>query len=755
MREVTKMSNLKIYCEKAKSLVAQMTLEEKAQLVSGKNMWETRDCKRLGIKKLDMSDGPHGIRKQLDYDDIAVDESVKTVGFPSGSCVSNSWDTDILNKLGKALGKSAKIHDISLLLGPGTNIKRSPLCGRNFEYLSEDPHLAGELAAAYIDGVQSEGVSACVKHFAANNQETRRLTVNSVVDERALREIYLSAFEKCVKTAGVDTVMAAYNSLNGHSCSQNKRLLTEILRGEWGFDGMVVSDWGAVTNDPAAVAAGCNLKMPGFKNNPAGIVKAVAEGSLMESELDESAARVVSLLLYAMDTKLKTADWGRGKEDLDTNHTLARKLAAESMPLLKNDGTLPLKKAEKILLVGEYAERPHFQGGGSSHVNVYMVDNAVSLFKENGWDATYIPDFSSKDAILTAAKNAQKVIVFAGKPVSEESEGFDKVNMDLPEPQNAAIQTLIEANIPTAVVVFEGSAVEMPWADDVSAILYAFLPGEAANGAVYDILTGAVNPSGKLAETLPKRIEDTPAYLFFPGEGDVSPYGESLFVGYRYYDKRRIKTAFPFGHGVSYTTFAYSKIKTDKPGYLDTDIVTVSVNVTNTGAIAGKEVVELYIAPDFKTAAKGVIRPIKELKAFKKVELAPGETKSVTLTLGYRDFAFYDPRIADWRVNSGNYELQIGASSADIRGAATVTITSTRVEKIVYTRDSLMGDLYENPKGRVIIEGMLKTYHFETKDKAGDEEAYKKMILSMPLKALILVGVQAEQIDAIIEQVNG
>jgi len=748
------MSNLKNYYEKAKGLVAQMTLEEKSQFVSGRNMWETRGCERLGIEKLDMSDGPHGIRKQLDYEDIAVDASVKTVGFPSGSCVSNSWDTDVLNKMGKALGKNAKIHNVSLLLGPGTNIKRSPLCGRNFEYFSEDPCLAGELSLAYIDGVQSEGVSACVKHFAANNQETRRFTVNSVIDERALREIYLYAFEKCVKTAGVDTIMAAYNSLNGNSCSQNKRLLTDILRGEWGFDGMVVSDWGAVTNDVAAVAAGCNLKMPGFKNNPAGIAKAVTDGSLLQSELDESAARVVSLLLYAADTKSKTADWGRGEEDLDANHALARKLAAESMPLLKNSGVLPLKKTEKILLVGEYAEKPHFQGGGSSNVNVYKIDSAVELFKENGWDVTYISDFSNKDAILSAAKNVKKVIVFAGKPVSEESEGFDKPNMNLPQPQNAAIQALTEAKIPTITVVFEGSAVEMPWADDVSAILYAFLPGEAANGAVYDILTGEVNPSGKLAETLPKRLEDTPAYLFFPGEGDVSFYGESLFTGYRYYDKKRIKTAFPFGHGLSYTNFEYAKIKTDKPEYPDTDIVTVSVDVTNTGAIAGKEIVELYVAPDFTTSAKGVIRPVKELKAFKKVGLSPGETKTVTLSLNCRDFAFYDAVISDWRVNSGNYELQIGASSTDIRGSAVVAIKSTRVEKIVYTRDSLMSDVYANPKGRVIIESMLKTYKFEAKDKESDEQAYLKMILSMPLKALILVGVQAEQVDAIIKQIS-
>ncbi|MDR1029055.1 MAG: glycoside hydrolase family 3 C-terminal domain-containing protein [Clostridiales Family XIII bacterium] len=751
-------SNLKDYAEKAKGLAAEMTTDEKANLVSGAGMWETRGCDRLGLKKIDMSDGPHGIRKQLDYADIAADESVKTVCFPSGSCISGSWDTEALRQMGEAIGRNARIHDISLLLGPGTNIKRSPLCGRNFEYFSEDPHLAGVLVAAYIRGVQSVGVSACVKHFAGNNQETRRLTVNALIDERALREIYLPPFETAIREGNVDTVMSAYNTLNGTSCSQNKRLLTEILREEWGFDGMVVSDWGAVTDDTEAVLAGTDLKMPGFGGDPARIEKAVNDGTLSAEALDEAAARVIALLLKANEVKEHDADWGTGAEDFERNHALSRRLAGESMVLLKNDGALPLKQGGKLLIVGAYAREPHFQGGGSSHVNAYRVDDALGIFEENGWETVFVPEFSDIGAMLEAMKTCDTALVFAGTPESEESEGFDRETLDLPEAQNTAIFALCEAGAPTVVILFEGSAAGMPWVDEANAVLAAFLPGEAGGGAVYDLVTGAANPCGKLAETFARKRADTPAHLFFPGEGDASFYGESLFVGYRYYEKKEIEPLFPFGHGLSYTVFAYESAKAGKRSYFDNERAEISVDIKNVGWRAGKEIVQLYVRPDPQTAAKGRIRPVKELKAFEKIDLAPGEIRTVRFLLERRAFAFYDTEARDWRVNTGNYSILIGASSVDIRAETEIEVISTQTERKVFTRDSLLGDFCADAGGKALIDGLLETVgagmRDKTGDKPGDDEAHMKMVMSMPLKTFILLGVPAEEVDGILAQVN-
>jgi beta-glucosidase len=752
------MSNLDVYAKKAKELVAEMTNFEKAGFVSGRGMWETRGCDRLELEKVDIADGPHGVRKQLDYDDIAVDESVRTVCFPSGSCISGSWDTEVLRQFGEALGTNAKLHDISLLLGPGANIKRSPLCGRNFEYFSEDPHLSGELAAAYINGVQSAGVSSCVKHFAGNNQETRRLTVDAVIGERALREIYLPSFEKAVKSGNVDVVMSAYNTLNGESCSRNPRLLTEILREEWGFDGMVVSDWGAVTDDVESVAAGNDLKMPGFDGDPARIEKAVADGTLSGEALDAAATRVVSFILKANEAKENDEAWGVGTEDFERNHALARKLAGESMTLLKNNGALPLSRGAKLLIVGGYAKEPHFQGGGSSHVNPYRVDDALEIFEKDGWETVFVPDFSDIDASLEAARSCDVVLVFAGTPEAEESEGFDRETLDLPEEQNKMIFSLCETGVPTVVVLFEGSAVTMPWVDRASAILAAFLPGEAGGGAVYDILTGAVNPSGKLAESFAKRLSDTPSHLFFPGEGDVSNYGESLFVGYRYYEKKEIEPLFPFGHGLSYTEFSYGSVMTEKQSYLDNEQIDITINIENTGKLAGKEIAQLYIKPDAATSAKGRIRPVKELKAFGKIELAAGGSGKIRFTLGFRDFAFFDAALGDWRVNTGIYSILIGASSSDIRAEKEIEVISTRVEKKVFTRDSLLEDIYADEDGKTLLDGLLGAVSAGMRDKtgnkSGDEEAYMKMMMAMPLKTFLLLGVPAEKVDGILEALN-
>jgi beta-glucosidase len=745
------MSTLNDFRAQAAKLVAHMTTSEKAGMVSGFSMWETRAVERLGLNKVDMSDGPQGIRKQLDYYDIAVDESVKTVCFPTECCAASSWDADLLYEMGAALGKTAKLHDISLLLGPGVNIKRSPLCGRNFEYMSEDPYLSGELGMAYIHGVQSEGVSACVKHFAGNNQETRRLTVDAVIDERALREIYLPAFETCVKEAGVDTVMAAYNTLNGATCTENSRLLTEILREEWGFGGMVVSDWGAVTNDPGAAAAGTDLKMPGFEKDPERMIKALEEGIITEDALDKAAVSVTAFVLKSQAGKART-DWGSGTEDFEANHMLARKIAAESMVLLKNDGILPVNKDKKLLIVGEFAETPHFQGGGSSHVNAYKIDSTVEFFEENGYNCTYIPDFADKDVILRAAETCDSALVFAGTPESEESEGFDRTHMDLPQAQNEMIASLC-GKIPTAAVLFEGSAVAMPWAGNVSAILCAYLPGEAGGAAVFDVLTGAVNPCGKLAESFPQRREDSSAYLSFPGINDTCVYGESIFTGYRYYDKKKVKTLFPFGHGLSYTSFDYDAAVTGKEHYLDNETVTVTVNVTNSGAVTGKETVQLYVSP----LNPKIIRPVKELKAFAKIELAPGETKTVTFALGFRDFAWYDVDAGNWRVETGGYRLRIGSSSADIRTEKEICVESTLKENIVFTRDTLMGEIWEIAEGKAFLTDILARIKASGKagDKEGDDAAYLKMVLAMPVKALILIGMPAGQVDGLLETLNG
>jgi len=746
------MCEAKDFRQKAAALVTQMTVEEKAGLVSGFSMWETRGVERLGIEKADMSDGPTGIRKQLDYYDIAMDESVQTVCYPTECCLASSWDEEALFAIGQALGKTAKLHDISLLLGPGVNNKRSPLCGRNFEYISEDPYLSGVLGAAYIKGVQSEGVSAAVKHFAGNNQETRRLTVNAVIDERALREIYLPAFERCVKVAGADVVMAAYNTLNGDSCTQNSRLLTEILREEWGFNGMVVSDWGAVTDDAAAVTAGTDLKMPGFPADPERLAKAVADGVVPEAALDKAAVNVAAFLLKAKAEKSRT-DWGTSTEDCAGNHDLARRLVAESVVLLQNDGVLPLAAGKKLLLVGEYARAPHIQGGGSSHVSPYCIDSPLDCFTGAGYRVTHIADFADTGALLKAAVDCDVALVFAGTPEADVSEGFDRAGIALPDVQNTAISAL-SATIPTTVVLFEGSAVTMPWVDEANAILYAYLPGEAGGSAVVDVLTGAVNPSGKLTETFGRKLSDNCASLFFPGIRDTSFYGEGVFVGYRYFDKKEITPLFPFGHGLSYTSFTYASMQVDKPAYRDDETVTVTLSVTNTGAVAGKEVVQLYVAP--VTNARGIIRPAKELKAFQKTTLAPGETKEITFTLDTRAFAWYDADVNAWRVETGTYNILAAASAADVRCSACIEMQSTYIEKKVISRDTLMGDVWELPQGRVFLSAILEKVKAsgKTGDTVGDDEAYLKMVLSMPMKTLILIGLPAEQVDGFIALLN-
>lgn len=658
------------------------------------------------------------------------------------------------------LGHACQAEDLSVLLGPAINIKRSPLGGRNFEYLSEDPYLTGELAKNYINGVQSQNVGVSVKHFAANSQEYNRMSSDSVVDERTLREIYLSAFETAVKDSKPWTIMCSYNRINGTFAAENKRLLTDILRDEWGFDGYVMSDWGATTADRVkCLEAGMELEMPG-KNaaNDKQIVDAVNNGTLDIKVLDTAVERILNIVLKYTENKQSET-----KIDFEADHEEARKIADESMVLLKNDGILPLKRSQKLAFIGKFAETPRFQGGGSSHVNSYKVTSALEAAK--GLDVTYAPGYDtntteSDEALLEeaqeAAKNADVAVVFVGITDAMESEGMDRRTLSMPKNHEALVKAVSEVQKNTVVVVMCGGCITMPWIDDVRGVLYAYLGGEAVGTATLDLLFGDVNPSGKLAETFPRRLEDNPSYLYFFGdEQNKTEYREGVFVGYRYYDKKNMDVLFPFGYGLSYTTFEYSNLTLDKSKMNDTDTLTVSVNVRNTGKVKGKEVVQLYVGmPESHT-----IRPIKELRGFEKVELEPGEEKTVTFTLAKRAFAYYRTDISDWYVESGDYTIMAAKSSRDIACTATVNVTSTTQIKRVYTMNSTIEEIMESPVGREILGKMMAQNPLAQADAddIGMGEAMARMMAEMPLRALLSFGgdsVPAGAGEMLLKQLN-
>lgn len=660
-------------------IVAEMTLEEKAAFCDGEDFWHTKAVARLGIPSVMMCDGPHGLRKR----DPALKSagllgSVPAVCFPTAVTTACSWDRALLYEMGQALGDECKKEKVSILLGPGVNIKRSPLCGRNFEYFSEDPLLAGEMAAAFINGVQSRGVGTSLKHYAANNQETRRMTVSAVVDERALREIYLPAFETAVKKAQPKTVMCAYNRLNGEYCAENELLLTRILRDEWGFEGLVVSDWGAVNDRVKGIAAGNDLEMPSSKGvNAAKILKAVREGRLSEEALDKCVGLILAVVAQA------AAQIENGYPfDPDKQHRLAAKAAAGSLVLMKNDdGVLPLKKGAKVAVIGEMARFPRYQGAGSSLINPTRMENALDCLRALGVNTVYSPGYSRKSPTpsaeliskaVEAARASDTALVFAGLTEDYESEGFDRTHMDLPASHNKLIEAVSRANRNTVVVLAGGSPVSMPWLGNVKGLLNTYLAGQAGAKAAADILTGAVNPSGKLAETYPCCEKCTPGARHFPGNPMTVEYRESIYVGYRYYEKAKRPVAFPFGFGLSYTSFAYSGLRLSNKKIKAEDGLTVSLRVKNTGARAGAEIVQLYVADKEST----VFRPEKELKGFEKVALEPGEEKEVTFKLDQRAFAFYNTLTKDWCVESGLFEILAGASSADIRLRAEVEVAA-------------------------------------------------------------------------------
>ncbi|MBQ2973879.1 MAG: glycoside hydrolase family 3 C-terminal domain-containing protein [Clostridia bacterium] len=665
-------------------ILAQMTLEEKAAICDGADFWHLKGMEKYGFPSIMVCDGPHGLRKK-DYSKTgdSLSNSVPAISFPTAATTASSWDPELLYEMGVALGKKCLKEEVGVLLGPGINMKRSPLCGRNFEYFAEDPILAGELSAGFINGVQSMGVGTSLKHFCANSQETRRMTCDSVVDERALREIYLTAFEIAVKKAKPWTVMNSYNKINGFHGSENKHTQIEILRDEWGFDGVVVSDWGAVNDRVLGLKNGNDLEMPSSSGSGAKkIVDAVRNGTLDEAVVNERALNMLNLIKKAVDGSKKNYVYN----DAD-DQPFARKVAANSMVLLKNNGILPLRKGGKVAVIGELARTPRYQGAGSSHINPTQLDNALDELKKVGYDVEFAQGYElsakkakKNDALIAQAadlaKRCENVIIFIGLTDEYEAEGFDRTHMNLPDAHDKLVAEILKVNKNAIIVLAGGSPVEMPWNDGVAAILNSYLGGQAGAGAVADIISGAVNPSGKLPETYPMFYADTPAKNNFPGNPASVEYRESIYIGYRYYEKAKKAVRYPFGFGLSYTTFEYSDIKVSSKSIKDTDTLTVTVKVKNTGAVPGYEIVQLYVADKEST----IYRPEKELKGFKKIWLNPDEEKEIAFELSKRAFAFYNVNINDWCVESGDFDILVGASSADIRLSATVNVKAEAVD---------------------------------------------------------------------------
>ena len=751
-----------------KGIIREMTLEEKAGMCSGKDFWHLKGVERLGIPEVMVSDGPHGLRKQAaEADHLGLNESIKAVCFPTACATACSFDRDLLEEMGERIGDECQAEDLSVILGPAVNIKRSPLCGRNFEYFSEDPYLASQMAAAHIKGVQSKNVGTSIKHFAANNQEHRRMSCSSEVDERTLREIYLAAFETAIKAAKPDTVMCSYNRINGEFASENHWLLTEVLRDEWGFDGYVMSDWGAVNDRVKGLKAGLELEMPASGGTTdKEIVEAVKNGELDEAVLDRAVERILNIVFKFVDNRQE------GKFDKEEDHKLAAKIEAESMVLLKNEGVLPLPtQGKKIAFIGKFAEAPRFQGGGSSHINSFKITGALEAAKEVA-QVTYAQGYDIKEDVIDqdmlnqaveTAKEADVAVIFAGLPDAFESEGYDRSHMRMPECQNTLISEIAKVQENVVVVLHNGSPVEMPWADEVKGILEAYLGGQAVGQAEVDVLFGKANPCGKLAETIPYKLADNPSYLNFPGDGQTVAYNEGVFVGYRYYDTKEMPVRYPFGYGLSYTTFEYSDLQLSADRIKDTDTLKVTLKVKNTGDRAGKEIVQLYVAD--KTGA--ACRPVKELKNFVKVELQPQEEKTVEMELDKRSFAWYNTQIHDWYAASGEYEILAAASSRDIRLKKTVYVESTTELPIHVHMNTTIGELLENPRTKAVIEGMTDSLIQHMGGSSGDEEEESaaseaiskemslKMMENSPIRTLrSFMGMSTEEIKELIEKLQ-
>ncbi|MET3567335.1 beta-glucosidase [Leifsonia sp. 563] len=693
--------------------ISGLSVEEKASLTSGESFWRT---KAVGdIPSVMLTDGPHGLRKQREGGDhLGIGDSVPATCFPPAVALGSSWDVELVERVGTALGVESSIEDVAVLLGPGINIKRSPLCGRNFEYLSEDPIVSGVLGAALVRGIQSQGVGASLKHFAANNQEDDRMRSSSDVDPRPLREIYLRGFQRVVEDAQPHTVMCSYNRINGVFASENRWLLTDVLRDEWGFQGLVVSDWGAVSDRVAALRAGLDLEMPGNAGlSDAAVVAAVGDGSLDESVLDASAARVAELATRWADTERV-----EGPLDVDAHHALAREAAGRSIVLLKNDvpasddrPLLPLPADRSIAVIGAFAEKPRYQGAGSSMIRPTRLDDALTAIRAVAGDVAYASGFSLaaevdanessrlREEAVAAASTADVAVVFAGLPARLESEGYDRDDIDLPADQLAVIDAVVAANPRTVVVLSNGGVVTLPFSRTVPAIVEGWLLGQAGGSATADVLFGAVNPSGKLTETVPLRLEDTPAFLNFPGEEGHVRYGEGLFVGYRWYDARRMEVEYPFGHGLSYTTFSYGDASASVTASGD---IEVRVTVTNTGERSGREVVQVYTS----LAGSHVQRPPRELKGFGVIELEPGASGEVAVTVRREDLAYWDVRADRWVVEGGEYTIEVGASIRDLRATVSAAVDGDEV-RLPLTRESSLGEVLAHPVAGPMVQGAL------------------------------------------------
>ena len=726
-------------------ILKQMTLEEKAAFCSGHDFWHTKAIDRLGVPSVMMCDGPHGLRKQEgEGDHLGINKSIETVCYPTAAALASSFDRDVMRQLGEALGKECQAENVAMLLGPGLNIKRSPLCGRNFEYFSEDPYLAGEMGAAYVQALQGEGIAACAKHFACNDQETLRMSGSSNLDERTLREIYLPAFETVVKKGRTRSLMCAYNAINGTFCSENKMLLTDILRDEWKSDAFVVTDWGAIKDQAMGVAAGLDLEMPGGPNATGEeIVEAVKDGTLNEADLDKVVLRLLQFVKDSVDQRKPEA-----KIDRDACRKLARKLAGECAVLMKNEGhLLPLKTNQKVAFIGEFADKPRYQGAGSSHINVPHAVSALETVGEavlyaQGYDAhSDVTDEAMLKEAVDTAKKADVAVIFAGLPDAFETEGADRDHMRLPDNQNELIKAVSEVNQNTVVVLHGGSPVELPWLNQTPAVLCVYLGGEQVGVATVDLLYGKVTPSGHLAETWPIRLQDNPSYINFPGEEGVVTYAEGIFVGYRYYDKKEMPVNFCFGHGLSYTKFDYTNLKLNKDSLTDQDTLAVSVDVKNVGSAAGKAAIQLYV----RDVESTVRRPLRELRAFEKVALQPGETKTVTFTLDKRAFAYWEPKCHDFFVESGEFAIEIGESSRDIRQRRSVQVEGTVVLPFTVTVNTTIGQLLKHPRGKEIIGNMMRSSALSHADQTdtmgeGSERMMQGMMMGIQLGALVSYG---------------
>ena len=743
-------------------VAADLTLEEKASLTSGADFWTTKAIDRVGLPSVMMTDGPHGLRKQAESNDhLGLADSVPATCFPPAVALGSSFDPELAERVGVALGVESAANDVAVILGPGINIKRSPLCGRNFEYFSEDPIVSGVMGAGLIRGIQSQGVGASLKHFAANNQEFDRMRASSDIDPRPLREIYLRGFERAVTQAQPWTVMCSYNRINGTYASEDRWLLTDVLRGEWDFEGLVVSDWGAVNDRVVGLPAGLDLEMPSSGGRTdAQLVAAVRDGRLDEAALDLAVGRVLDLLRKAQARPTVEGF------DIDAHHALAREVAGRSIVLLKNEGVLPLARAATVAVIGAFAEQPRYQGAGSSLINPTRLDTALDELRTlSEGEVSYAPGFtldgSGDAAALTAqavaaARAAEVAVVFLGLPASEESEGYDRDHIDLPPAQLALLEAVLAANPVTVVVLSNGGAVALPFRDRVPAIVEGWLLGQAGGGATADVLYGVVIPSAKLTETIPLRLADSPSFGNFPGEFGHVRYGEGLLVGYRGFDARELEVAYPFGHGLSYTTFGYGAPSATVHASGD---VLVELDVTNTGARAGREVVQLYTSLDGSV----VQRPPRELKAFASVALQAGETGRVALTVRREDLAYWDVRLDRWIVEGGDYLIEVGASSRDLRGSVVVRIEGDPVVRPL-TMESSVADLLADPvAGPVAREAMAAVFGGGVgMDAAGasmmaNDEAMMKMMASFPIGRLAAfpgVPVSYDGIETLIAAAN-